>query len=80
MKILFDSVEGALSNFRRKFDSNQRIFKLSAIFQIWLGKNHQYGVRGLNVLGSAKVMKYYFVKYNKIIAGDWKKLKSSSAQ
>ncbi len=33
--------------FLRKFRADQRIFKLSAIFLIWLGKNHQYVVKGI---------------------------------
>ncbi len=33
--------------FLRKFRADQRIFKLSAIFPIWLGKNYQYVVKGI---------------------------------
>jgi hypothetical protein len=47
LELFFYSVQDALWNIRRKFDADQRIFKLSAIFQIWLGKNHQYVVKGL---------------------------------
>jgi hypothetical protein len=43
LKIWFDCVEVAIRNFLRKFGADQ----LSAIFQILLGKNHQYGVKGL---------------------------------
>jgi hypothetical protein len=49
LKFFFDSVEGALCNFPRKFGADWRILKLSAIFQIWLGENHQFVVKGLTV-------------------------------
>ncbi len=47
LKIFLDSVQDAQWNIRRKFGADQRIFKLSAIFPIWLGKNHQSVIKGL---------------------------------
>ncbi len=47
-KFFFYSVQGSLCNFRRKFGADRSIFKLLAIFQSWLGKNHQYGVKRLS--------------------------------
>ncbi len=39
----------AMQFFRRKFDADRRIFKLSTIFQIWLEKSLQNGVKRANL-------------------------------
>ncbi len=51
---IFDSVQGAQCSFRRKFGEDWRNFKLWAIFQSLLSKNHQYIVKRLTVNGAKR--------------------------